>query len=567
MIMISVSDEQLTVIYNCIKNITRKYKLAGACLYGSKIAGYANEESDFDIIIVLENYSRLIKYVYINESKVRVSALVVDRTSLEKDAKYAFLGEFVIGRLLHIYHPIVNPELFISVETIYKKRVIIEEIERIVKSTNILSTEITFPLEFIMFSKIKSRALLYPNASYSYYKTYTCPYASRNTEAALKGFRVALRQILSEYKEVLSERTSDSMLQIHEKSQFVKKRTDTYTRSDLKKTKKLRGFSSYLIHMYAGRKTFQHVVKEAESKIRRYRRSAIDIPEFMSSPDKVFLEIPEGIMVIDDKHWLDEVSKYIGFSEYTVLHKLRLGTLTSRTLCYTLRDNNAYDCKVSIVVKDLSKLKLINSSSLTIANYLDDKSRHNPLIRLGTKYKAFRHIRSLGLNSPTIVSVIIAKRLFITYFLNGRTILDLIKDYSRESNNDACLYWLKLSGEQIAKIHSHKLTVGQLGPTDLIVSDQGLYFTGLEDFGFESADILRDIVYFLCSSTSSIDLNRLVASSIAAKFLEGYSESMKNFKCKTDPNLVRAYIESFRPLMSSDITDIIEKEIRTYLDS
>src|SRR5919197_1912873 len=111
MVMISVSDEQLTVINNCIKNITRKYKLAGACLYGSKIAGYANEESDFDIIIVLENYSRLIKYVYVNESKIRVSALVVDRTSLEKDAKSAFLGEFVIGRLLHIYHPIANPEL------------------------------------------------------------------------------------------------------------------------------------------------------------------------------------------------------------------------------------------------------------------------------------------------------------------------------------------------------------------------------------------------------------------------------------------------------------------------
>ena len=65
----------------------------------------------------------------------------------------------MIGRLLHIYDAIVNPEFFKRIETIYKKRVIIEEIFDIVRSANILSTEISFPLDFIMFSKIKKRCL------------------------------------------------------------------------------------------------------------------------------------------------------------------------------------------------------------------------------------------------------------------------------------------------------------------------------------------------------------------------------------------------------------------------
>ena len=51
-----------------------------------------------------------------------------------------------------------NPEFFKRIETIYKKRVIIEEIFDIVRSANILSTEISFPLDFIMFSKIKKRS-------------------------------------------------------------------------------------------------------------------------------------------------------------------------------------------------------------------------------------------------------------------------------------------------------------------------------------------------------------------------------------------------------------------------
>ena len=116
----------------------------------------------------------------------------MDRESLEKDARSAFLGDFVIGRLLHIYDAIVNPEFFKRIETIYKKRVIIEEIFDIVKSANILEHEISFPLDFIMFSKIKNAALLYPNALYSYYKIYNCENGGKNFNFALDGYHRSL---------------------------------------------------------------------------------------------------------------------------------------------------------------------------------------------------------------------------------------------------------------------------------------------------------------------------------------------------------------------------------------
>lgn len=564
--MSSVSADNLSIINNCLNKITRHYSLTGACLYGSKVAGYSKPGSDFDIIIVLDKYPRIVKYVYMNQSKIRISALVVDRRSLERDASSAFLGEFVIGRLLHVYEPLFNDKLFILLETLYKKRVIIEEVIRIINSIKVLGNEVIFPLEFIMFSKIKRRSIMYPNALYSYYKTYTGPYAAKNIRAAIAGYRRALNQILLDQKEFLIQRPSDSMLQIQEKCMFLKKRDDTYAQN-LKTARHFQGLSSYLVHVYAGRKTFQHIVKEAESKIRRHRRSEINLPNFMSCPSEEFLKLPEGIIIIDDKNWLDKVSIHIGFPQYEVLNKIHSGSLHGRSFCYTIRDDSQSGLRRSIVVKELARVKPLKWPLYDILGSYKRGSRFDPISRLGVEYRALRYIRTLGLNSPTIIAVVIGKKLLITEYIHGKTILDIVKNYSKEPDYSAnpSLYWLKRSGEQIAKIHSEKSTFGNLSPDGLIVSDQDLYFTGLEQFNFGSGDPLWDIVYFICSSLIPVRHNIHITSKLTTKFLEGYSENINRNKIKTNHNDLRHYIESFEPVIPSPTSNIIKKQISTYL--
>jgi tRNA A-37 threonylcarbamoyl transferase component Bud32/predicted nucleotidyltransferase len=564
--MSSVSADNLSIINNCLNKITRHYSLIGACLYGSKVAGYSKPGSDFDIIIVLDKYPHIVKYVYMKQSKIRISALVVDRRSLERDASSAFLGEFVIGRLLHVYEPLFNDKLFILLETLYKKRVIIEEVIRIINSIKVLGNEVIFPLEFIMFSKIKRRSIMYPNALYSYYKTYTGPYAAKNIRAAIAGYRRALSQILLDQKELLIQRPSDSMLQIQEKFTFLKKRDDTYAQN-LKTARHFQSLSSYLVHVYAGRKTFQHIVKEAESKIRRHRRSVINLPKFMSCPTEAFLKLPEGIIIIDDKNWLDKVSMHIGFPQYEVLYKIQLGSLHGRSFCYTIRDNSQSGLRRSIVVKELARVKPLKWPLYDILGSYKKGSRFDPISRLGCEYRALRYIRTLGLNSPTIISVVIGKKLLITEYIHGKTILDIVKNYSKEPDYSAnsSLYWLKRSGEQIAKIHSEKSTFGNLSPDGLIVSDQDLYITGLEQFNFGSGDPLWDIVYFICSSLIPVRHNIHITSKLTTKFLEGYSENINCNEIKTNHNDLRRYIESFEPVIPSPTANLIKKQISTYL--
>ena len=557
--MSNISSEYLKIIYNCLDRIAKNNKIVGVCLYGSKVAGYSRPNSDFDIIVVLENYSFIVKYVYLKESKLEVSALLVDRQSLEKDAKTAFLGEFVVGRLLHIYDAILNPDLFKRIETIYKKRVIIEEIFDIVRSNNILSTEISFPLDFLMFSKIKRRSILYPNALYSYYKIYTCENASRNIDFALDGYRRALNEILNEDKELLEKNPSDNSLHISEKRILFNKNGKI---DSLKLGKKLQDFSSYLIHVYAGRVTFRYAVKEAQSKIKRQEKHQLDLPVFMSSPKESYWKLPEGVLIFNSRRWLDIIANNVSFQRYSISHKHRLGNVDSRTICLTLKnlDDNSHKM---IVVKKYAKTKGVKWAALNVWTSQVRRFKVDPLFRLGNEYKALRYIRNLGLNTPAVESVILGKRLLVTEFIKGNSLADVIQYSLNEDNEYNNIDLIKAAGEQIATIHNAKSTFGNIKPKNLIIRGNSLYFTGVDQFGFRSGDPIWDIVQFICRGLKQTT-NSTVASKVVRGFLLGYSNEMTAEYIKKLSRSKR-YIESFYPLLSPAVARSIKKEIRAFI--
>ena len=554
--MSGYSAEQLKIICNCVNKIAKNNRIVGVCIYGSKVAGYSRPNSDFDVIVVLENYSFVVKYVYLKESKIEISALIVDRESLEKDARTAFLGEFVIGRLLHIYDAIVNPEFFKRVETIYKKRVILEEIFDIVRSANILSTEISFPLDFIMFSKIKKRSILYPNALYSYYKIYNCENGDKNVSFARDGYQRALNEILREDKELLDKCPSGDSLQISEKRILINKNGRI---ASLKLGKKLQDFSSYLVHAYAGRVTFRYAVKEAQSKIHRQKKQQLNLPMFMSSPKQSYWKLPEGILIFDSKNWLDLIASNVFFRRYCISNKDRLGRIDSRTIRFTLTNLDDNSEKM-IVVKDYAKTKGVKWAALSIWTSQVKRLRVDPLFRLGNEYKALRYVRKLGLHTPAIESVILGKRMLVTEFIKGNSLADAIKYCLTEDGEYNNTNWIKIAGEQIARIHNDKSTLGNIKPNNLIVRGNLLYFTNVDQFGFQSGDPIWDIVQFLCRGLKQTS-NSVVARKVVKEFLLGYSNEMTTEHIKKLSKSKR-YIESFYPLISPVVARSIKRETR-----
>jgi len=583
----------LEAIKKGISRIAKARPIAGACLYGSMVAGYARPSSDIDVLVVLEDYPYVVKYVYLKgegkkeeEKKIDISALVVDKAALEKDARQGYLGEFVIGRLLHIYEPIENSEFFNNLDKVYKRRIILEEINDIVKSSNVLGTEILFPLEYVMFSKIKRRSALYPNAVYSYYKTYTGEHAPRNIEFALSGYKRALGDIIKEDTELFA--SSNGFLKISDMRVVINGKGE---RAYLMLTKRLQEFSSYFVHTYAGRETFHRAVKEAESKIRRHVTMP-KLPDFMSNPKEIFWKLPEGLLIYEQEsgrnaggrggkaqgmrrrgtNWLDVFAEKVGFSttsSYTY-NKRRLGNVSSKTFLITLFNDNVGSGgrkQKKIVVKELARSKSVKWATLNIWTSPVKRFKVDPGYRLASEYKALRYIRSLGLCSPLVESVVPDKRLLVTEFIEGVNLADVVRGQMtqpvrQEGAEEGRASLIKIAGRHIATVHKNGSTFGNIKPKNIIVGekDQQLYFTDLEQFVIGSGDPLWDLAQFMgwgLKGRSNAD----AATRVARMFLEGYLEGGN---ADNIGRLARSkrHIESFYPVLVPSVARAIKREIR-----
>jgi tRNA A-37 threonylcarbamoyl transferase component Bud32/predicted nucleotidyltransferase len=541
--MSSISPEEFKVIQKCMRKAAKGRKMVATCIYGSRVAGYNRSDSDIDLLIVLENYPYVVKYSYYRESKTKVSALAVDRNALLRDAQSAFLGEFVVGRLLHIYEPIANADFLAMIEHTYKRRVILEEVRDILESTGVLGTEILFPLEFVAFSKIKRRMSLYASAAYSYYKTYTT--SKRNLEFALDGYHRAVEDIIAEDGEIFAAR-EDGLLQISDKKIFLEK-----GQIHLKLAKRLRELSSYMVHTYAGRKIMHFAINEAESKIRRRVRLMMKLPDFMLSPRKAYWKLPEGILIIDGRNWLQDLVPHV--NSYSVIKKKRLGNKNSRTTMYVLKDGSD---EYKIAVKEVTKSKALKWAMVGLWNEPVQRFRMDPLLRIGSEYKAIRYMRSLGLRTPIIEAVVLDRKLLVTRFLDGITMADVIRD-CMGSKGEASL--IRKAGAEIAKVHTAGATLGNIKPKHIIVNENDLYFTNVEQFMLHAGDPAWDVAQFISWGLKN-SRDSKIAAKITRHFVEGYMSvgDSSNILSLTE---TKRYIKSFYPVLAPSIAHTIKNEL------
>lgn len=590
----SLSKEESNAIGRYLEILSRHRRVIGACLYGSKVAGYGGPDSDIDIIVVVKDYPHTVKYSYSRTEEVKISALIVDYFALQKDAEAGLLGEFVVGRLLHTYESLINHDLFKSIELIYKRRIILEELFDIIRTTNILCTEIKFPLEFVLFSKIKRRSSVYPAALYSYYKIYSGKCAGANLAFALGGFKDALEEIMANDRGLLilkrsATNTEDFVLQIGKKRLVLnKQRERNFIR--LKLAKKLQIFSSYVIHAYAGRRVFHYTIREAESKIKRYRSKPICMPEFMASPREYYWKLDEGLVISGrNRKWLDLVAKSSGLVRYAISKKIRLGDINSRTVCYTLQDTSVLGHSISIVAKKFATLKgakwaALNFWSFSVGSHFKHSFKVDPLFRLGNEYKALRYLRNeIGLNTPAVLAINFERRILVTSFVEGQSMSQIIKDSLKKRSTAGIenIFWIRTAGKNVAIIHSTQSALGNIKPNNIIINNVGginsrIFFTDLEQFSFNntgySSDPIWDIIQFLCWSLKRTN-NIPIAKEIVREFLSGYFScsqlSTRNMETMTMKEYLRQqlfrkspdYLEQFYPLISTYIAQSIHEEI------
>jgi tRNA A-37 threonylcarbamoyl transferase component Bud32 len=278
------------------------------------------------------------------------------------------------------------------------------------------------------------------------------------------------------------------------------------------------------------------MVTETRSKIRRQRRCSVIIPRFITSPEEVYWKLPEGKLIFSGTNWLQKYAEYAGFEMFQIAFKQRLGKVNSGVWKYTIVDADKKNQK-SVVVKNLSESSYWEKSSFGSWLNSQKKFKSSPLFRLATEYKALRYLRSIGLKTPLVEAMVIGKRLLITQHIEGVTMKILANDLlvgRRESSLD-------------------------LRPQDIIITNKHIYFTGLNDFKFDTGDPNWDTIRFFAytiGKTSNTDL----AKKMARVFFRGYKKKANSERLQ---DLARSerYIEYLYPTITRSIGQIISHEL------
>jgi Kae1-associated kinase Bud32 len=518
-----------------LKTVFEEYgvgNVIAVCVYGSHVAGYARPDSDYDVIVVLRKYTAKIGYKYVREPLL-CSILAVEKGILYDDARKSWLGEFVAGRFLNVYEPLIGKEFLEEVEIEYKKRVILEILSEFNGKFQPLMDLIKFPLEYFLFEKLRRRMQFYPPAAYSYTKTYGGTFRDKNIGYSLDGFRKAASELSRENSCITLE---DDLIWVSDPNSFSRMGK---VKAIVEETK--RDITSYATHIYCGRVGVSIILEELKSKIERHGK--IEPLDDLKHPS-AYLNIPEGKLIVNEKNWVERVAEYLELGKDYSYRIEKIGGYGIDKLVNVARKYvfTSGEKVCEVVVKRFKDPRNIKWAVLALATLADIRFEVLPLKRMANEYRMVLEFRKAGFNVPKIHAVDLDRIQLITEYIVGENVGKLIKDGKIE-------HLIKV-GEEIGRLHSIGYVLGDAKPDNMIISEDRIYFTDLEQAKV-NGDRVWDIVEFLNYSVAfSFDAEN--AWKIANLFSKGYLkygrvEDLKEVKSTK-------YSIIFKPLITPQVS-------------
>ncbi len=538
-----LKESERSAISEIASSLVGESKVSGLAAYGSKVAGYARPDSDYDIIVVSKRFREGVRYRYV-DSPVAASALVVDEHVLNQDATSSFLGEFVVGRLLNVYEPIANPELFTTVELEYKKRVLIEALLELSSDYGEFGRHLTVPYEFFLFDKLHKRAAIYPPALYSYVHTYTCPIGEENKALSVEGFRVAA--------ESLQPRGFLTATPEGVKMNPEKMKADAFTQFHSMFSLTTRGVAQYAAHGYAGRVRPQVFSREALSKLRRMREAP---PPFRPLEEpRSLLELQEGTVIPDASLLVKELAKLLGFETYSTKER-DIGEPYSTTRVLTFRDASR---EKAVVVKNYTDVRSLKWALLGVWASSANKFSTSPISRMDREYGMSLRLRGMGVLVPPVLAVAPAERILVKDFIPGPTLSSVINALFKGGPDG--MEHVSAYGEAIAKVHGQGIALGDSKPSNVIVSKDGLCLTDLEQ-AYQGGDQAWDIAEFIFY-TAKLSNREDAMKKVAVAFLESYVKSGDRSKISKAKG--QKYFGPFRPFLTPGMAKMLRDLLSGY---
>jgi len=513
--------------------------------YGSKVAGYARQDSDYDIIVVAKKFKGGIRYQYV-DSPVSASALVVEEGLLQRDAVKAYLGEFVSGRLLNVYEPLLNGDLIRSAEVESKKRVLAEAILEIGSQQGEFAQDLLIPLEYFLFDKLHKRGLIYPPALYSYAKTYTCPSGPENKAFTIDGFAQAALSLQSSGVLKIEEGEGGPRVRILGEGL----RSTAFARLLSLFNLTSRGVKQYAVHGYAGRVGFNVFKDEALSKVKRMQEK-VDAPAALEEPKRL-IGLEEGFIIPKTEQMVERLATMSGLIAYKRTDK-NLGELYSTAKLVTLSGVKGEEAK--FVFKYFADIRSMKWALLNVWS-LSRKFSTSPQARMHREYSASLALRSEGVATPRILGAVLDDKVFVKEYIEGERLSDAVQGLLSGKSDEAGT--VEKFGEAMGTIHKAGFALGDSKAHNVVVRGDGvLYFTDLEQ-ATEGGDQAWDVAMFVYYQTK-LSFKDSGAERVADAFLKGYrrTNGVENIVKAMSPK----YVAPFRPLTSSQVLGAVKESM------
>lgn len=543
--MRTLSDSEIDSISKTVRYISKDHETQAVLAYGSQVAGYATVDSDYDLIVVLQPFRQRVRYYYLNR-EAECSVLVVDPKSFENDCGKSTLGEFVSGRLLNPYYAIQGAAYVSEQEIVFKKRVILEGLADACAEYGEFVSQVTFPLSYFLFQKLRKRAAIYPPVVYSYSMTYGNELLLENLDQSMKGFRPAAEMLDTEGK--LHFDKQNYTINISEKAIH----SNLFSRIGAAASYTNKSIRQYAIHGYAGRVKPNVVGKEVLSKISR-SKTAGKLPEYILNPKNSW-SISVGKLITGSHDWLTDVKSLAGMADQDCgVTRQSSGELYTSVAIYTLKNNER---TVKYAVKryhDVSGMKwgVLNLWSLKNANFTT-----NPMERIFREYRAIRELKALSFHVPDVISVFLDQKVLVTNFIEGKDLSRIEAEYLNGESDDTSPF--ELVGKELARMHSHGYCMGDTKPSNMLFSDAKIYLVDLEQAqhnGNKTWDV-AEFVYYSARLTMKEDRARKMINA----FVAGYRNQAQ------EDDTVRAslsfrYRAPFQAFIAPNIMSALRKDL------
>ena len=538
-----LSESERDTISSIASSLVEPAKISALAAYGSKVAGYGRADSDYDLIIVSKRFRTGVRYKYI-DSPIEASALIVDEHMLGQDATSSYLGEFVVGRLLNVYEPIVNGELFRSVELEYKKRVLTESLIELASDYGEFATHLLVPYEYFLFDKLHKRAAIYPPAVYSYVHTYTCAKGEENKAVTVEGFATAARSL--QPRGFLTA-TPEGVKLVPQKL-----KADTFSRFESMFSLTARGVTQYAVHGYAGRVGPSVFSREALSKLRRMRESPG--PFAPLEEPRSLLRLEQGAVIPDSSLLVKELARILGLRAYSTKEKdIGEPYSTTRVLTFT---SDAHE--KSVVVKNYTDVRALKWALLGIWASTAKKFSASANSRLEREYGMTLRLQSMGILVPRVLAVAPGERIMVKEFIRGPTLASVINSYMKGAPEG--LRSVHAYGDVIARVHAGGIALGDSKPSNVVVASDGLYLTDLEQ-AYPGGDQTWDIAEFLYY-TPKLSIREEAMKKVAQAFLDSYAKSADRTRIARARG--QKYFGPFRPFLTPGMAKMLRDTLSGY---